>query len=93
MCWHVAQLAVYGRDSTACCSLNLLHRYRFDKFRVFEQKLFRLSPVEASELKVSRAGTITDCAMHRGSIGDWVIVKLTLWMKISNIYAANKNYM
>ncbi len=54
-----AKLAAYGSDSKARSSLNYIaHRYGFDKYRVFEQRLIRSTPVEASELEMSTAGQL-----------------------------------
>ena len=78
-----AKLAVYGSDSKACSSLNYIaHIYGFDKYRVFDQRLIRPTPVEASELEMSRAGAIRDFVLWRDelrhSIGNWVIPKSNL---------------
>ncbi len=47
---------------------HIAHRYRFDKFRVFEKKLIRPSEVEASTLEMLRAGAIRDCVQLRDEL-------------------------
>ncbi len=79
MCWDVCHTrAVHGSGLKACSSLNhIAHIYRFDKFRVFEQRLICHSPVEANKQGMLRAGTIRDSVLwrdeERRSIGNWVI--------------------
>ncbi len=68
--------SVYGSNSKACSGLNT--DTGMIKFGVFEQRLIRPSPVEASGLEILRAGAIRDiCAIWRDgmthSIGNWVI--------------------
>ncbi len=86
-----AKPVVYGSHSKTSSSLNdIAHRYRFDKFRVFQQRLFVLSSAEAREFEMSRTDFVLWRNELRHSIGYGVIPQSNNLDEIIR-YAVNYN--